>query len=358
MRAGRHKDGVEAVVLERGDVVDPRVRLDLDADRRDVGDVVVDDVVGEAIGRDAEAEHAARPWRRLEDLDAIALACELPGGGEAGRARADDGDLLAVLLGLLDRLGLRLAVSLVGDEALQAADRQRAFELPARALLFARRVARASERTHERRRLEHQIERLVVLTAAHTGDVAVRFDAGRALVGARRDALACDDSLLRHSLRKGDVRCPPRDHVGVELVGHGDVAGHLALATAGAGGLVDELGFLRDPGVVGAVAVGADALDLGVGHDIDIGVMDGGGHLRRGDAARAIECREDLAQQDHLAADAGVLLDDKDLVAHVAELERRLHPADAAADHQSVVLHAVASLVGPRSAKDFEYSCM
>ena len=45
VRARRHEDGVEAVVLERGDVVDARVGRDLDADRRDVGDVVVDDVV-------------------------------------------------------------------------------------------------------------------------------------------------------------------------------------------------------------------------------------------------------------------------------------------------------------------------
>ena len=105
VRARRHQDGVEAVVLERRDVVHARVGRDLDADRRDVGDVVVDDVVREAVRRDAEAEHAARLRRGLEDLDAVALAGELPGGGEAGRARADDGDLLAVLLGLLAALG-------------------------------------------------------------------------------------------------------------------------------------------------------------------------------------------------------------------------------------------------------------
>ena len=206
---------------------------------------------------------------RLEDLDAVALARELPGGGEAGRARADDGDLLAVLLGLLDGLRLRaaapgLAVPLVGDEALEAADRQRALELAARALALAGRVAGAPERADERRRLEHQVERLVVLAAAHARDVAVRLDARRALVGARRDALAADDGLLRHRLREGDEGRAPRHHVGVVLVRHGDVAGHLALATAGAGGLVDELGLLADLGVVAGrcrsvAAVAADA---------------------------------------------------------------------------------------------------
>ena len=98
------QDGVEAVVPERRDVVDARAGRDLDADRRDVGDVVVDHVVGQPVRGDAEAQHAAGLRRRLEDLDAVTLARELPGGGEAGRARADDGDLLAVLLRLLERL--------------------------------------------------------------------------------------------------------------------------------------------------------------------------------------------------------------------------------------------------------------
>ena len=217
--------------------------LDLDADGGDVADVVVDDVVGQAVGRDAERQEPAGALGLLEDLDAVALARELPGGGEAGRARAHDGDLLAVLLGLLDGLSrlAGLAVPLVGDEALEAADRQRALELAARALALAGRVARAPERADERRRLQDQVERLVVLAAAHARDVAVRLDARRALVAARRDALAADDGLLRHRLREGDERRPPRHHVGVVLVRHGDVAGHLALAAAGARGLVDEL---------------------------------------------------------------------------------------------------------------------
>ena len=57
--ARRHKDGVEAVVLETRDVVDPRGGRDLDTDRGDVGDVVVDHVVGQPVCGDAEAQHAA-----------------------------------------------------------------------------------------------------------------------------------------------------------------------------------------------------------------------------------------------------------------------------------------------------------
>ena len=297
--------------------------------------------------------------RRLEDLDAVALAGELPGGGEAGRARADDGDLLAVGLGLRRGPGLRLAVALVGDEALEAADRQRTLELAARALVLAGRIAGAAEAADQRRGLQHEVEGLVVLAAAHPGHVAVRLDAGRAVVGAGRDAGTLDDRLLGHGLREGDVGGATRHHVGVELVGHRHVAGHLAQAAAGAGGLVDELRLLADRGAIAAVAVAADAVDFGVGEHVDVGVMDGGGHLGGGDAARAVERGKDLAEQDHLAADAGLLLDDEHLVAHVAELERRLHAADAAADHQSVVLHAAdAFREGPSLARDAENSCM
>ena len=80
-------------------------------------------------------------------------------------------------------------------------------------------------------------------------------------------------------------------------------------------------------------------VDLAVGLRGDVRVVDRRGHLRPGDAARAVQRREDLAQQDHPSADARLLLDEQHLVAHVAELDRRLHAADAAADHQDVVVH-------------------
>jgi len=276
---------------------------------------------------------------------------------------------------------------LVGDEALEAADRQGAFELAARALAFAGGVARAPERADQRRRLEDQVERLLVLAAAHAGDVPVGLDAGRARVGTRRHALAADDGLLRYGLREGDERRPARHQVGVVLVRDRHVAGHLALPAARAGGFVHVLGLLLDPRVVAdrslAAAVGADALDLGVRQHVDVGMVDGRRHLGGRDATRAVECGEDLAEEDHLAADAGLLLDDEDLVAHVAELEGGLHAADAAADDEGVILvgrtrhlglagrlvalagrrhgvaaHAAAFREGPRAERAFTYSCM
>ena len=76
-------------------------------------------------------------------------------------------------------------------------------------------------------------------------------------------------------------------------------------------------------------------------------MVDRGRHLRRGDAAGAVEGREDLAEQDHPSADAGLLLDEQDLVAHVAELEGGLHAGDAAADDEGVVVsHQLAPGLG------------
>ena len=95
LRPDRHEDRVEPVASQRGEVVHAAVRGDLDAERRDVADVCLHDVGREAIGGDGEAEEAARLRSRLEDLDRVALAGELPGGREPGRAGAHDRDALA-----------------------------------------------------------------------------------------------------------------------------------------------------------------------------------------------------------------------------------------------------------------------
>ena len=56
-------------------------------------DLGLDDVLGQAELGDAVDQHAARGVERLEDRDVVALLGELAGGGQAGRAGADDADL-------------------------------------------------------------------------------------------------------------------------------------------------------------------------------------------------------------------------------------------------------------------------
>ena len=107
------------------------------------------------------------------------------------------------------------------------------------AFALARRVAGTPQRTDERRRVEDELEGLLVFAAADQRHVPVGLDAGRAGERAWRAAGALDDRLLRHGLRERDVGRAPRHEVGVELVGHGHGAGGLAQRAAGAGRLVD-----------------------------------------------------------------------------------------------------------------------
>ena len=175
------------------------------------------------------------------------------------------------------------------------------------------------------------------------------LDAGRAVEGAWRGAGAVHDCFLRHGLRKGDVGGPAGNHVGIELVRHRDGASHLAQLTPGAGRLVDEAGILPDRRVEVTVEVVPDLFDLGAGHDRDVRMVDGRGHLRGRDAAGAVESGEDLAQKDHLPADGSLLFDYEHLVAHVPHLEGGLHAPDPAADHQDVVVHGHGFWAGPSS---------
>ena len=93
------------------------------------------------VGRDGEAQEAAGLGRRLEDPDAVADAGQLPGGGQAGRAGADDRDPLPVRGRHRHARAVEVLVVPVVGEALEPADRQGALQLAAGALGLARGVA-------------------------------------------------------------------------------------------------------------------------------------------------------------------------------------------------------------------------
>ena len=142
------------------------VHLDLDTDRREVGDVLSDHIGGQAIVRDRQAESTARDGRRLEHIDLVAAQSEMPRGGDTGRTRTHDGDAFAVRLLRRDSEQIAGRVVRVGHEALDAADRHWAFEAATRAAVLTGGEAGSTEAAHERRALEHEVEGLLVLTAA------------------------------------------------------------------------------------------------------------------------------------------------------------------------------------------------
>ena len=65
-------------------------------------------------------------------------------------------------------------------------------------------------------------------------------------------------------------------------------------------------------------------------------MVGGPGHLGGGDAAGAVQGGKDLGEPDHLAADGGVLFDDRHGESLVGQIQGRLKAGDAAADHQGI----------------------
>ena len=135
------------------------------------------------------SQEAAGLGLGFEDLHLVAEAGELPSGSEAGGP--DPTMATRRPFGSATSMPGPSAVGVVpvGDEPLDPADRDRRLELAAGALALARRVAGAAERPDERRRVQDQLERLLVLAAADQRHVAVRLDPRRAGVDARRGAL-------------------------------------------------------------------------------------------------------------------------------------------------------------------------
>ena len=99
LQAGGQVDGLVALLEE---AVDGEVRagapaqLQVDAERQDLVDLALDDLVRQAVVRDAGAQHAAGDRLRLEDGDLVAEVGQVAGAGEAGGAGADDGHAFLV----------------------------------------------------------------------------------------------------------------------------------------------------------------------------------------------------------------------------------------------------------------------
>ena len=81
-------------VVEADVLADRRVELEPHAEPLDEPDVHLDRLAREAERGDADEHRPAAVGQAVEDLHAEALEGQLAGDGDAGRAGADDGDLL------------------------------------------------------------------------------------------------------------------------------------------------------------------------------------------------------------------------------------------------------------------------
>src|SRR5699024_10719822 len=126
--AGADKDGLVAVfahqLVHGQDAADDHVALDVHAQGLQALDLLLDDGLGQAELGDAVHQNAARHVQGLVDGDLIAHLGQVAGGGQAGRARADDGHLVPVEGGH-GGAGMDVFPVPVGHKALQAADAHR-----------------------------------------------------------------------------------------------------------------------------------------------------------------------------------------------------------------------------------------
>ena len=295
---------IEALVALLAQLVDGEILADLDAalevdahllEHLDLG---VDDVLLEAEARDAEGQHAAGHLVFIKHGDVfVAHVRQIVGARQAGRAGADDGDLLRVGIGdaavgndLRDvaLVGLEL---LLGDELLDLVDGDGAVDIAAGAGFLAAAVADAAADSRERVILLDELERIQIAALRGQIDVALHGDVRRAggLAGGGAGLVAL---LLVVVLI---VRAP---HVLAPVVvvrqrllriRHRAGLGAQLLAELGGAGRAD----------LGALAAG-DAL-LG----IDMGAVSGGGHIGR---------VEQLARSQREAGAERAVADGKDLI--------------------------------------------
>ena len=101
------------VLAEVVEAADGGARADLDPQRADLVEFLVEQVRREAVGGNAVAQHSAGLLLLLQDLDLVTERAQEVGRGETGRARANDADPLAG-----GRCDLRLRVAAVGEAVL------------------------------------------------------------------------------------------------------------------------------------------------------------------------------------------------------------------------------------------------
>ena len=124
--SGAHEHGVELPGVEqRAQALDGGAEPQIGAHVDDVADLLVEHARRQAECRDVGAHQTAGHRELLENGHFVAERQQIVRDGEGGRARADAGDALAVLLVRRSRQECRHVVAMVGGHPLQAANGDR-----------------------------------------------------------------------------------------------------------------------------------------------------------------------------------------------------------------------------------------
>jgi len=168
----------------------------LHAEIENLPDLGVEHFLGQAVLRDAVAEHAARLGLRLEHVHGVTAHGQVVRAREAARAGAHDGHALAVARRHLGPVRLCHAQIEIRDEALDVVDAHRLIEQVAPAALdLARPRAHPAADGGQGVLLLDETDGLAELPQGRERDVALDVDAGRAFLLARADAVGV---VVRH----------------------------------------------------------------------------------------------------------------------------------------------------------------
>ena len=150
---GAHEHGLVAVLahqlVDGQHLADDHVALKIHAHLLQAVDLLLDDGLGQTELRDAVHQHTACNVQSLVNGHLVAQLCQITGGGQAGRASADDGNLMAVPFGY-DGCGVHVLAVPVGHKALQTANSHRLVLDAAGALALALALLRADTTTDGR----------------------------------------------------------------------------------------------------------------------------------------------------------------------------------------------------------------
>ena len=323
-----------AQVFQAGTAVptNGRVQLNLHTQGFDALNLVLKDLFGETIDRDAHSQHATSHGQGLEDGDAIAFSDQVIGSGKTSRACPYDGHLFFFrpFRGLW--FGSRRNSGVVG-EALQAANRQGLIHILALALRLAGVVADPPQNAGEGDGVADQSQGLIVLALGDEGEVALHPDVGWAGDFARGRLLVNHEDI-GHRLGEGTVNGLVGTQSHLESAGHFHGADGSALAAGGAFRFIYVTRVLSDPDLEVA-HITLNVHHLTVGQELNPGMSTDIHHLGPQNSGGTVQSGEGLIQLGHLAADGRFPLHQIDLVSGIGDVQGGLDASDASAYNQS-----------------------
>ena len=185
----RHEDCIEALFEQSRCIFNLRTGLDRNVPGfEDVRDLLVEDFTRQTVGRNAVPELAAKFFRFIKYSDGMAELCAEISDSQAGRASADDGDLLARCR-LVEGFLLPFAVIMLSRESLQVADGYRLIEVAVLALCLAVVHADVSKGMRERNLLTDGCIGRSVVALVDEADIAGHVDV-------RRTSLAAGNHII------------------------------------------------------------------------------------------------------------------------------------------------------------------